>query len=475
MRKALAVTLSLALLAAACGDDDTLDSGASPPESSIATTEAVPTGSTTSGTTEPGGATESTLPPPPAAEPGSLAALAKGKVEDPLMGSGWHRLDWGDDAHTVLESRRSTTGDADYIDLLDLVAYETPPTVTGLAAADVLVKAFIAFPSMEVGPSALVVYTEGAEGWEASLVIADAAIEEALLETTDYAAAAPDGPALVEFTPTSLDTTISMVVGTIVVTDADLFELAYEGEIQCDFAAEPLTCLTLTDDGVLRPGDEGEAVEALQQDLDALGYLAGAVDGKYGPGTKAAVTGFQTDYLLTRDGKAGPETRELLVQVVGGLSGFLLASQHGIGSWGFGTGSEASYAGLVGILGAPDSTTGWYVDGCDGKDWFKARWSGFSAVFTDRNGTRQLDGWEVNDLSDLPAGLLIAGGIHKNTTWGSLDAMGADFFDDYLGQRWRMPARDYGNGRFVNPVTDPPAAGSAISSFGTGTGGFETC
>ncbi|MFH2073051.1 MAG: peptidoglycan-binding domain-containing protein, partial [Actinomycetota bacterium] len=236
-----------------------------------------------------------------------------------------------------------------------------------------------------------------------------------------------------------------------------------------------LTCVTLTDDGVLRPGDEGADVEALQEDLAALGYLTGDIDGKYGPGTRAAVIAFQTDYLLTRDGRVGPNTRAVLTEVMDGTSLLLLASENGVGAWPFGTDSETAYAGLIGALGVPDSATGWYVDACDGNEWFKARWEGFSVVFTDRSGTRRFDGWEVNDLADLPANLLIAGGIRPDTRWGDLDAMGADFFDDFLGQRWRIPALGYGNGRFVNPVSNPPGAKAAIAGFGTGTGGFESC
>lgn len=471
MRKALALMLGLGLLVAACGDGSALTTATTGGTTSTTAASSETTATTDAGSVE---TTTTTEPGPPAPAPGTLAALTEGEVEDPLMGSGWHTLQWGDDAYTILESRRSTTGDAGFLDLLDMVSWEPAPAVTGLAPDQVLVHAFIAFPSMDIPPHALVVYSPGGQGWEPALVIDDASIETALLETTDYAAVAPAGPAVVDFTTTSLDMSTSTFVGTVRVTDLGSFETAYEGEVSCDFSAA-LTCVTLTDDGVLRPGDVGEDVEALQQDLAALGYLTGNIDGKYGPGTAAAVRAFQTDYLLTRDGKAGEQTRTLLTEVVAGNSTLLLASKTGIGSWAFGTSSEGAYAGLVGALGVPDSTTGWYQDGCDGNDWFKARWEGFSIVFTDRNGTRQLDGWEVNDLSDLPNNLLIAGGIHAGTKWSDLDAMGADFYDDYLGQRWRIPAMGYTNGRFVNPVGNPPGPNAAIASFGTGTGGFESC
>ena len=51
-----------------------------------------------------------------------------------------------------------------------------------------------------------------------------------------------------------------------------------------------------------------ELVRALQRDLRALGYLRAGVDGRFGPGTAAAVRSFQYDLLFNdgtgRDGKA---------------------------------------------------------------------------------------------------------------------------------------------------------------------------
>ena len=70
---------------------------------------------------------------------------------------------------------------------------------------------------------------------EAIVVIDDASLEAALLETTDYEAAAPDGEAQFEFVPTIFDTTASMVTGMLTVIDFDESEVAYEGEIECDF------------------------------------------------------------------------------------------------------------------------------------------------------------------------------------------------------------------------------------------------
>src|SRR5262252_4968327 len=55
-------------------------------------------------------------------------------------------------------------------------------------------------------------------------------------------------------------------------------------------------------------GDRGSDVSELQRALAAAGYSVGAVDGIYGPKTKAAVQELQADAKLTQDGIAGPKT-----------------------------------------------------------------------------------------------------------------------------------------------------------------------
>ena len=62
----------------------------------------------------------------------------------------------------------------------------------------------------------------------------------------------------------------------------------------------------------LRDGDSGEDVKSVQNRLKALGYYTGTVDGKYGTGTIAAVTAFQTQNGLTSDGVAGSGTYKVL-------------------------------------------------------------------------------------------------------------------------------------------------------------------
>ena len=63
------------------------------------------------------------------------------------------------------------------------------------------------------------------------------------------------------------------------------------------------------------PGsEEGWGTEAIQVMLDALGVSPGAIDGKEGPKTTAAVKQFQQDNGLGADGKAGPDTRAKLFE-----------------------------------------------------------------------------------------------------------------------------------------------------------------
>ncbi|NLD51416.1 MAG: SH3 domain-containing protein [Clostridiales bacterium] len=61
----------------------------------------------------------------------------------------------------------------------------------------------------------------------------------------------------------------------------------------------------------LRPGAQGAQVLNLQAALRALGYTISA-DGKYGPATAAAVTGFQGSRGLKQDGLAGNQTLSAL-------------------------------------------------------------------------------------------------------------------------------------------------------------------
>ncbi len=65
---------------------------------------------------------------------------------------------------------------------------------------------------------------------------------------------------------------------------------------------------TVPTDAVLRPGDRGDGVKALQTALLALGYSAGNADGIFGTTTEQAVTAFQKSAGLDEDGIAGAAT-----------------------------------------------------------------------------------------------------------------------------------------------------------------------
>ena len=56
------------------------------------------------------------------------------------------------------------------------------------------------------------------------------------------------------------------------------------------------------------PGDEGEAVKAVQKKLKKLGYYSGSIDGDYGNGTKKAVKAFQQRNGLKANGIANSKT-----------------------------------------------------------------------------------------------------------------------------------------------------------------------
>lgn len=66
----------------------------------------------------------------------------------------------------------------------------------------------------------------------------------------------------------------------------------------------------------LQPGDQGEAVIALQEKLQTLGYFEGELDGDYGIKTKTAVAKFQSSQNLSMDGIAGPVTLQQLDEAI---------------------------------------------------------------------------------------------------------------------------------------------------------------
>lgn len=62
----------------------------------------------------------------------------------------------------------------------------------------------------------------------------------------------------------------------------------------------------------LKFGSRGERVRILQERLLELGYYTGEIDGKYGSGTMAAVSAFQTAAGYDATGTADKDTLKLL-------------------------------------------------------------------------------------------------------------------------------------------------------------------
>lgn len=454
----LAPIVALLVVAAACGDDSS--GSTTVPTSPTTTTPATTT--TTEATTTTAGPT------------GTVSDMVGAMVEDPLMETGFHTMEWGDAEMTHLRSTMSLDGSDSESNRLAVGPVPSSPTESGVQEGSLLLSVWIENYDGDIVPRAVTLFTSDAEGWVAGPTLSRDNLLEFLETTTDYDAAAPAGPPLVNFQVTHFDGAGPTFVAGVTVTDhSDPDAEGYQGEVECSYAT-PLDCVLLSDDGVLRPGDEGEAVEALQEDMVTLGYYTGAIDGEYGPATEGAVRALQRDYRLTRDGRAGPNTLSLIEALVDGTSDIIMASPSGVGDVLFGTDDNDAYAALVGILGTPDTTTGWYVDACDGHDWFKGTWDGFTAIFTDRDGFRQFDGWHVDDITNVPDWLYFAYGIGPGTDWDYLQTIGAVWNPGY-GGFWANNDIGYNNGRFFPGFSDPPAGDDQVKSFGTGTGAFVSC
>lgn len=67
---------------------------------------------------------------------------------------------------------------------------------------------------------------------------------------------------------------------------------------------------------ILKKGSKGEAVKALQQNLNSLGYNCGTVDGSFGNNTEKAVKAFQKANSLTQDGIVGTATQKALTNAL---------------------------------------------------------------------------------------------------------------------------------------------------------------
>jgi len=104
---------------------------------------------------------------------------------------------------------------------------------------------------------------------------------------------------------------------------------------------------------ILKQGSSGPAVKDLQQKLKKLGFDPKGVDGKFGPGTLAAVIAFQKSRKLKADGVAGPATLGALKSAVSNAAGGAPASTTSTGATGGSTSktlNEADYVQAAALL-----------------------------------------------------------------------------------------------------------------------------
>lgn len=76
--------------------------------------------------------------------------------------------------------------------------------------------------------------------------------------------------------------------------------------------AAVLLCMPIAAGATFHPGDSGDDITIIQQQLGQLGYAVSA-DGVYGPATEAAIREFQAARGLDTDGLVGPETYRALL------------------------------------------------------------------------------------------------------------------------------------------------------------------
>ena len=78
----------------------------------------------------------------------------------------------------------------------------------------------------------------------------------------------------------------------------------------------------------LKQGSSGPDVINLQKRLKDLGFDPGEPDGRFGPGTTAAVIAFQQSQGLQADGIAGPATMAALQAASSSASALAPAENH---------------------------------------------------------------------------------------------------------------------------------------------------
>ncbi len=119
---------------------------------------------------------------------------------------------------------------------------------------------------------------------------------------------------------------------------------------------------------------------SIQEDLSALGYYDGPIDGVYGDATIDAVTRFQADVGLEPDGRYGPETHSAVQAALGETqSQTVIEIQTALADQGYYTGEiDGIYGpGTVAAVMAAQEDLGVTVDGIVGPETIAAWQAGF--------------------------------------------------------------------------------------------------
>lgn len=87
------------------------------------------------------------------------------------------------------------------------------------------------------------------------------------------------------------------------------------GPLLAALSVNPASLPSITSLQSLSRGSKGAGVQTLQSALQALGYLSGAVDGDFGPGTEGALVAFQAAIGAKQNGIASPMQQMLAMSM----------------------------------------------------------------------------------------------------------------------------------------------------------------
>src|SRR4051812_11289731 len=118
---------------------------------------------------------------------------------------------------------------------------------------------------------------------------------------------------------------------------------------------------------VLKQGSSGPNVQDLQQKLKDLGFDPKGVDGNFGPGTRAAVAGFQKSKGLSADGVVGPATIAALAAAVGATGAAIVGGAVAAGAAIVGGAVAAVAANVVGAASGAATAPGLNLAALTGK------------------------------------------------------------------------------------------------------------